>query len=135
MRWLKIFLVIVLVLAAGAVGAGYWGIQSAVRGAVDLAQEKHPHAGDDAAALAAYVDASQHPFEKRNRAVWALGRLGDAKALPTLKRHFDGKPCDHEKRLCQYELAKAINQCLDSLPHRPQGPSTNAEDYEQPRMD
>jgi hypothetical protein len=40
--------------------------------------------------------------------VWALGHLGDARALPVLESHYTGGPCDHSRLLCQRELEKAI---------------------------
>jgi hypothetical protein len=45
-----------------------------------------------------------------NQDIWALGQIGDNRALPTLKRLHTGNKCDHDVDLCQYELEKAIDQ-------------------------
>lgn len=44
----------------------------------------------------------------RNHAVWALGQMAAEPALPALKAYFDGRKCEHETRLCQHGLEKAI---------------------------
>ena len=58
--------------------------------------------------LIGYTQNSGIRPEKHSRAVWALGQLGDKRALPTLEKLYDGSECDHENKLCQYELKKAI---------------------------
>jgi hypothetical protein len=60
--------------------------------------------------LARLVECAGCPMRARNRAIWALGELGDPSALPALKRQHTGETCDHETRLCQYELDKAIRK-------------------------
>jgi hypothetical protein len=84
-------------------------IGAAVRDARDTAQRMH--GGDAVEALIAYVDSPRYALQRRNRAVWALGQLGDARALPVLEKHFTGGPCDHDRELCQRELGKAIEAC------------------------
>lgn len=116
MKWLKIGMIAAVVLVAGAAGAVYWSIENAVSNAIEMAQAAHPKPGNDVGALVAYVDSDQHDLKSRNRAVWALGRIGDPMALLVFEKYYLGTPCDHKSRLCQYELAKAINQCLDNLP-------------------
>jgi hypothetical protein len=66
------------------------------------------HQGDRVEALMRYVEDTTHSLRERNRAVWALGQLGDRRALPVLRKHYSGKPCDHANALCQRELGKAI---------------------------
>lgn len=66
------------------------------------------HKGDRVEALIAYAQSSEHSLRERNRAVWALGQLGDRRALATLTNLRTGRPCDHDSELCQRELAKAI---------------------------
>ena len=62
---------------------------------------------------------------KRSEAVWALGVIGDARALPILLKHHSGEECRHGSALCQYELGKAIKKIEGtwglqaSLSHRP----------------
>lgn len=130
MKWLKIGLVFVglLVLAAG--GAALISIQVGLSNAIGKAQAIYPHPGDDVAALIAHMDSDKQQMAGRNRAVWALGRIGDPKALPALKKHYDGKPCEHDQRLCQYELAKAINWCLDESPGEHERPPLASSNYE-----
>lgn len=51
-------------------------------------------------------------FRSRNDAVWALGQLGDSRALPTLQGYYTGNIPEREpldKSISQYELKKAIN--------------------------
>ena len=72
-----------------------------------MAVREYP--GDGVQALIAYVDTEGYPLADRNRAVWALGQLGDARATPTLESHYSGSQCDHTRRLCQHELKKAID--------------------------
>ncbi len=47
----------------------------------------------------------------RNELVWAIGRLRIKEALPLLNSYYNQQECDHEKRLCQDELKKAIKRC------------------------
>ena len=101
-----------VVLAAVVFGGSSWLIASGVHAATEAAIRDHP--GDRVLALVAYVDSPAHTLRERNRAVWALGRLRDARALPILETHFTGAQCDHARRLCQYELRKAINRCRDA---------------------
>ena len=86
-----------------------WLIASGVQGASKAALAEQP--GDRVSALIAYIDSPTHTLRERNRAIWALGQLGDARALPVLEKHFTDGPCDHSRALCQYELRKAIRLC------------------------
>lgn len=88
------------------IGSGVWSISGA-------ALREHP--GDRIAALLAYADSPAVSLRQRNRAVWALGQMGDARALPFLEKHYHGGPCDHDKALCQYELKKAIKACRGGM--------------------
>jgi hypothetical protein len=64
--------------------------------------------GDRIEALIALVDCQNCRLEDRNHAVWALGQLRDKRSLPVLYKYRTGKPCDHSRRICQYEISKAI---------------------------
>lgn len=77
-----------------------------VRAASALAMAHHE--GDRVAALLRFAEDDRHSYSERNRAVWALGQLGDRRALAGLRKHHTGKPCDHARSLCQRELGKAI---------------------------
>ena len=63
-------------------------------------------------ALMKYLDDEQNSFDTRNSAVWALGQLGDPKALHSLEKYYDAgfksKKCKRSETLCQYELYKAV---------------------------
>ena len=72
------------------------------------------YGGDRVDALIAVVESPAQSLTERNRAVWALGQLGEARALPVLERHFTGGPCDHTRLICQHELEKAIRLCRGS---------------------
>jgi len=66
------------------------------------------YGGDCTESLVKYVNDESNTLRKRNQAVWALGQLGDSRALHALEKLYTGKPCRHETELCQYELRKAI---------------------------
>ncbi|NMB56985.1 HEAT repeat domain-containing protein [Candidatus Beckwithbacteria bacterium] len=59
--------------------------------------------------LLAFIDDPNNNLKEKNNYIWALGQLGDKKALPILQQYYTGAECDHAKFLCQYELKKAIN--------------------------
>jgi hypothetical protein len=101
----------VILVGGTALGAVLWQIHRSVETSCARAQQAHPLPGDDVAALSAYVLSEAHPVSDRNGAVWTLGRLRDAAALPALERMYTGEPCRHDEILCQYELEKAIRRC------------------------
>ena len=86
-----------------------WMIAAGVRSISETALREYP--GDRVSALMALVESEQHTMRDRNRAIWALGQLGDSRALPLLERHYTGKPSDERYELSQYELKKAIALC------------------------
>ena len=83
---------------------------------IAMAQSAHPHPGDNIAALIDFVDSDEHGLRDRNRAVWALGRLRAREALGVLEKFYTGGECDHDSRLCQGELSKAIKMCKNNPP-------------------
>lgn len=97
-----------VVLAAVLLGTT-WLIASGVQAASNAALAERP--GDRVSALIAYIESPTHTLRERNRAIWALGHLGDARALPVLEKHFTDRPCDHSRAPCQDELRKAIRLC------------------------
>jgi hypothetical protein len=98
-----------LVLVAALWLGSIWLIGSGVHAASEAALLGQP--GDRVLALMAYVESPKHTLRERNRAVWALGQVGDARALPVLETHFTGRDCEHGRALCQHELRKAIRLC------------------------
>ena len=75
-----------------------------------LAQSKY--GGDCAQALISYLDDETNSFEKRNDAVWALGQLGDERAMPVLEKYYSGDDGTDKKRsqaLSQFELKRAMS--------------------------
>jgi hypothetical protein len=66
--------------------------------------------GDPIEALIELAGCEACDLRDRNRAVWALGQLGDRRALPPLRRQVRGRPCNHAVEICQRELQKAIRK-------------------------
>jgi hypothetical protein len=63
-------------------------------------------------ALVTQLNDENQGFGARNSAIWALGQLGDARALPVLQSYYTGVIPDREPwngTISQYELKKAIN--------------------------
>ncbi len=90
-----------------------FSIRSSVKEISAQAVQEYP--GDRIEALITYVDSKNHSLKQRNRAVWALGQIGDERALATLEKFWTGKPCDHSSTLCQREVGKAIKACKGSF--------------------
>jgi len=76
---------------------------------VSVAQASSP--GGPVTALLSLVNSPYFSLPEKNRAVWALGQLGNPRALGTLEALFTGGECDHSSHLCQYRLEKAIQLC------------------------
>lgn len=108
-RIFSVSLVAIFVLLMGGYVAASLIIGSGVRAVSAVSLREQP--GDRIEALMAYADSPKHSLRERNRAVWALGQLGDSRALPLLEKYYTGGPCDHDQALCQDELKKAIRLC------------------------
>ena len=70
------------------------------------------YGGDCVDALIAQLDDEHQGFRNRNHAIWALGEMGDGRALPVLEKYYTGDIPDREpldETISQYELKKAIN--------------------------
>ncbi len=75
-------------------------------------EAKREYGGDCAESLISRLKDENKGFRSRNDAIWALGQLGDSRALPTLKSYYTGNIPSREplnKVISQYELKKAIN--------------------------
>jgi hypothetical protein len=123
--WIEVPLAVLLVLYLGLAGLSWWILATAHE---DGARTMEEFRGDEVEALVALVRSDAHALPERNRAVWALGQIGDPRAEPVLETYYTGGPCDHSRLLCQKELKKAIARCkgenwaprwLPLLPHRP----------------
>ncbi len=115
-RPLKIFGYVMLIGCIGLVGL--YGlvcvmIGNDVKEISDEASQLYP--GDKIEALIAYMNSEDQSLQKRNRAIWALGQLGDERALSVLQKFYTGEPCDHSRYVCQHELEKAIKLCGGGL--------------------
>lgn len=67
---------------------------------------------DCVAALITLLQDEKKSFRQRNSAIWALGQLGDSRALPVLQSFYTNNIPEKEplnKVISQYELRKAIN--------------------------
>lgn len=67
--------------------------------------------GDCVDALIQVLSDESKDYKTRNSAIWALGQLGDSKAIPILERYYTGNIPDRESldsTISQYELRKAI---------------------------
>ncbi len=65
-------------------------------------------------ALIACVESDDCSYHERNRALWALGHLGDGRATPILRNRLTGASCDHEgDGYCQSELKEAVDKLDD----------------------
>lgn len=87
-------------------------IGSGVHSVSSMAAREYP--GDKVAALMALVESEEHSVRDRDRAVWALGQLGNSRALVVLQKYYRGEESDEEGELSQYELKKAIALCSGS---------------------
>ena len=70
------------------------------------------YGGDCVEALISKLEDEHEDFRARNNAIWALGQIGDSRALPILESYNTSnipgrEPLD--EMLSQYELKKAIN--------------------------
>jgi hypothetical protein len=88
-------------------------IELGVKKTCEMATREYP--GDKVEALIQFVESEEKGYNARrysanNHAFWALGQLGDKRALPSLRRLLTGKPCDHETNLCQGEIQEAIQK-------------------------
>jgi HEAT repeat protein len=79
------------------------------------------YSGDCVDALISVLKDENQSFAAKNDAVWAIGQLGDQRALTTLQTFYTGQIPDREpwgEVLSQYELKKAI-ALLEGSPNLP----------------
>ncbi len=100
---------VVVLAVAVAIVVFSLSIELGLQRVCEVATQKHP--GERMHALLACVESKESSCHEKCRALWALGQLGDIRALPSLREHVTGKPCDHENDVCcQGELREAIHK-------------------------
>jgi hypothetical protein len=107
-RWKLILVTAVVTLALAFLGLSVF-IGGQVSDVVETAQISFP--GDPVMALIAVVGDPGSSLARKNQAVWAMGQLGDERALIKLEPCITGQECDHSHEICQDELEKAIHLC------------------------
>jgi len=89
----------------------YISIGYGIKERISIAKSQYPGKAEDAL-LAYLADTTHTPRERSDIAVWTLGQIRSQKALPILKELYkndpEGKACNHNTALCQYEIHKAI---------------------------
>ncbi|MBU2503042.1 hypothetical protein KJ682_17050 [bacterium] len=98
-----VVLALVFMIVRGKMQHDLWEISS-------LANRAYQESDEPIEALLVWIQSPHHTLEDRNRGVWALGQIGDPRALPVLEQYYHGGECDHERELCQRELKKAISR-------------------------
>ncbi|WP_022669076.1 HEAT repeat domain-containing protein [Desulfospira joergensenii] len=107
----------IFILAAGlfffiSTGISFYSIYKEVRSITLTA--KSEFGPDPVIALLSLVQSENFSFRDRNRAVWALGQIGDKRALPVLMgldiqtATRDG--LDPDQHIVKYTVEKAIDQ-------------------------
>lgn len=78
--------------------------------------------GQPATALISLIKDEKALFEKRNSAIWALGQIGDQRALPALRNLDTGEiqqaPYDSTSYILQFRVEKSIKQINRFSPTR-----------------
>jgi hypothetical protein len=105
-----VMLIAALLAVCGIYGLRFWVYSDAIDAGRE-AQIMFP--GDAVEALIARLESDETTVDEKNRAVWALGQMRDARAVPVLEPLTTGEsePCDHSRLVCQYELKKALANC------------------------
>ena len=93
-------------------------INKEIKDKCELAKSKY--SGDCVTALSFFLEDENNSFGDRNSAIWAIGQIGDKKALPTLQKYYTGNIPNKEpwnKVVSQYELKKAISSLNGNNPN------------------
>ena len=90
-------------------------IYSGVESICEIASNKFET--DNVESLISLIESDEFSFKQKNKAIWALGQIGDRRALPLLQKldtdEIQEKPLDSDLYLVQYSVEKAIRQ-IDS---------------------
>lgn len=106
--WFVIGLIVIILAFVSLMSFNLIGYS--VKEKCQIAQEKYL---DDSCveALMTYLEDEDNSFRSRNSAVWALGEMGDERAISMLKEMYMGEHPGREsltQGISQYELGKAI---------------------------
>ena len=75
-----------------------------------IAQQEYE--GDCVEALMKFIEDETNNYREKNNAIWALGQLGDKRALLFLQKYYTGYDSNNRikqnEAISQYELYKAI---------------------------
>ncbi len=78
------------------------------------AKAKSNFSFDTVESLVALIESDKFSYFDKNRAIWALGQIGDKRALPLLNRlntdEIQNKPLNTKNYIVQYTVEKAIKQ-------------------------
>jgi hypothetical protein len=101
-----------LILAA-ILAVSFFSIFSSVKSICTEAQQEF--GGDSVEALMSFVESDKFSYRKKNKAIWALGQIGDPRAIPLLEKLHTGEvqepPYDSSRGIVQYTVKKALKQC------------------------
>jgi hypothetical protein len=104
--------IVICVVLAVLFAATMYQIFSSVRGVCRSATARYP--GDNVEALIALIESDDASFREKNQAIWALGQIGDDRALPVLRKldseEPQPKPYNADAYIVQYSVEKAIRQ-------------------------
>lgn len=63
---------------------------------------------DKIESLLMVIDSDQFTLKEKNRAIETLGFLRDERAIEKLESLVTHEKCDHQRKICQYNLTKSI---------------------------
>lgn len=74
---------------------------------------------DTVESLIELIKSEKYTYSEKNKAIWALGQIGDKRALPILKQldtdEIQNKPLNSKQYIVQYSVEKAIKQINSSF--------------------
>ena len=102
---------IVIAIFLFVIGSAYIGLRIWIKADINQISElaMAQFEGEKVEALIAFIDSDSSSLNEKNRAIWALGKLNDERALPVLHSLKTGEECNHAEFVCQRELEKAIS--------------------------
>jgi hypothetical protein len=104
-KWIKITLISLFSIFIFTLLATTYSVENRVQETCKMAISLYP--GDKIDALISVSKSQSSCTTNKSRALWALGQLGDKKALPYLIENFEGI---EETDICVYEAQFAIEK-------------------------